>query len=67
MDQNNIKKNLLVVEDERVIGNICNRVLSKEGFNVVLATNGSMAIKLLDKHQFDLCLLNIRTTRYKRT
>jgi len=56
-----LKKNLLVLEDERVIGDICNRVLSKEGFNVVLASNGETAIQLLDKHQFDLCLLDVRT------
>lgn len=60
MNQNNIIKNLLVVEDEQVISNICDRVLTKEGFNVVLATNGNMAIELLNKHQFDLCLLDIR-------
>ena len=60
-DYNNLKKNLLVVEDERVIGNVCNRVLSKEGFNVVLAANGETAIQLLKKNQFDLCLLDVRT------
>ena len=61
MNQNNVTKNLLVVEDEVVIGSICSRVLTKEGFNVVLATNGHMAIKLLNKYQFDLCILDIRT------
>ena len=61
MDQNNVKKNLLLVEDERVIGSTCSRILTKEGFNVVLATNGEMAIKLLEKHRFDICLLDVRT------
>jgi DNA-binding response OmpR family regulator len=58
--QNNIIKNLLVVEDERVISNICQRVMSKQGFNVVLAADGNIAINLLNKQQFDVCLLDIR-------
>jgi DNA-binding response OmpR family regulator len=58
--QNNVSKKLLVVEDESVIGNICRRVLTREGFDVVLAANGNLAIQLLDKHQFDFCLLDIR-------
>ena len=61
MDQNNVTKNILLVEDERVIGSICSRVLTKEGFNVVLATTGEMAVKLLEKDRFDLCLLDFRT------
>ena len=60
MDQNNVTKNLLVVEDEQVISNICYRVLTKEGFNVIQATDGNTAIELLNKHRFDLCLLDIR-------
>jgi len=44
VDQNNVTKNILLVEDERVIGSICSRVLTKEGFNVVLATTGEMAV-----------------------
>ena len=60
VNQNNVIKNLLVVEDERIIGNICYRVLTKEGFNVVLATDGNTAIKLLDTNEFDLYLLDIR-------
>ena len=61
MVQDNLNKNLLVVEDERVIGNICHRVLTKEGFNVVVAGDGNTALVLLGKYHFDLCLLDIRT------
>ena len=59
--QNNLNRNLLVVEDERVIGDICQRVLTKEGFNVTLARDGRKAIQLLAEIRFDLCLLDVRT------
>ncbi len=61
MDQNSGTRNLLVVEDEKVISTICFRVLTKEGFNVILAGDGRKAVKLLDENKFDLCLLDIRT------
>jgi DNA-binding response OmpR family regulator len=60
LDQNSVTKNLLVVEDEQVISDICYRVLTREGFNVIQATDGNKAIELLNKHRFDLCLLDIR-------
>ena len=50
MDQNSGTRNLLVVEDEKVISTICFRVLTKEGFNVILAGDGRKAVKLLDEN-----------------
>jgi len=61
VEQSSGTKNLLVVEDETVISAICHRVLSKEGFNVILAGDGRKAIKLLAENKIDLCLLDIRT------
>ncbi len=58
---NSPMKNVLVVEDEQVIGAICKRVLTKEGFNIVLTDDGIKAVKLLTENKFDLCLLDIRT------
>jgi len=61
VNQTNLSKKLLVVEDEHIIRSICSRVLTKEGFNVVLASDGNMAVELLDNQEFDICLLDIRT------
>ena len=61
MEQSSGTKNLLVLEDEAVISGICDRVLSKEGFNVILAVDGRKAIKLLAENKIDFCLLDIRT------
>lgn len=58
---NNPRKSVLVVEDEPVIGTICQRVLTKEGFNVLLTDDGNKAIKLLAVNRVDMCLLDIRT------
>jgi len=57
----NKQKNILVVEDEQVIGTICKRVLSREGFNTIVTEDGNKAVKLLSENEFDLCLLDIRT------
>jgi DNA-binding response OmpR family regulator len=61
VEQSSGTKNLLVLEDEAVISGICNRVLSKEGFSVILAVDGRKAVKLLAENKIDFCLLDIRT------
>ena len=61
MENNKNRGNLLIVEDEPIIAKICNRILTKEGFKILLATDGSMAVKLLNVHMFDLCLIDVRT------
>jgi DNA-binding response OmpR family regulator len=54
-------KNILVVEDEPYISNLCERVLSGEGHNVSVATDGQMAEEMLNKNRYDLCIIDIRT------
>ena len=39
-----VKRNILVVDDEEVIRNICLRSLEKKGYNVELAENGINAL-----------------------
>jgi DNA-binding response OmpR family regulator len=51
----------LVVEDEPSISNICQRVLTREGFEVEIAINGMLAQDMIEKRQYDLCLIDIRT------
>lgn len=55
------RKNILVVEDEPFISNLCVRVLTGEGYEVSVATNGQMAEEMLDKNRYDLCFIDIRT------
>ena len=54
-------KRILVVEDEPAISNVCQRVLTDEGFEVEIAVNGKMAQDMLEEKQYDLCLIDIRT------
>jgi len=56
------KQKILVVEDEPAICHICSRTLGSEGFEVDIATNGSLAEKVLaEKNDYDLLLVDIRT------
>ena len=54
-------KRVLVVEDEPVISNVCERVLTSEGCEVDLAVNGKVAQDMIEEKQYDLCLIDIRT------
>jgi len=54
-------KRILVVEDEPAISAVCRRVLTSEGFEADIAVNGKVAQDMLEKKQYDLCLVDIRT------
>ena len=54
-------KSILVVEDEPAVGDICQRVLSREGFEVDIAVNGKVAQDMMGKKQYGLFLMDIRT------
>jgi DNA-binding response OmpR family regulator len=54
-------KRILVVEDEPAISNVCQRVLTREGFEVDIAVNGIVAQDMIKKKQYHLCLIDIRT------
>ncbi len=53
-------KRILVVEDEPAICALCQRVLTREGFEVDIAVNGKEAQDMIEKRQYDLYLLDIR-------
>ncbi|MDT8318227.1 MAG: response regulator [bacterium] len=66
---------ILVVDDEKNILNLSDRILENEGFRVITAGSGEEALKLLDKESVDLLLTDIRMpgmdgmellTRFKR-
>jgi len=52
---------VLVVEDEPVISRVCSQTLIGEGFEVEVAANGNIAEGMLDKKEYDLILIDIRT------
>jgi len=54
-------KKILVVEDEPLISKVCRRVLTGEGLEVDIAVNGQVAQDMIEKKQYDLCLIDIRT------
>ncbi len=56
-------KKILVVEDEPAISQICQRVLTREGFEVDIAVNGRVAQDMIEEKQYDLCLTDIRTPK----
>jgi DNA-binding response OmpR family regulator len=53
----------LVLEDEPSIANLCQRVLTREGFEVEIAVNGRLAQNMIEKRQYHICLIDIRTPK----
>jgi two-component system OmpR family response regulator len=51
--------NILVIEDDAVLADGLFHTLSKSGYTVVTATNGSYAEQLLQAQDFDLVLLDL--------
>ena len=51
---------ILVVEDEPAICQVCQSVLTDEGFEVYIAANGDVAQDMLEKKDYDLVMIDIR-------
>ena len=54
------RKRILVVEDEAAISNLCERVLTSEGFEVDVAADGKVAKAMILVQRYDLYLLDIK-------
>ena len=54
-----IKKKILVGEDEKAIAMALEHKLTHEGFDVVLAEDGEKVLEALEKNKFDLLLLDL--------
>ena len=50
-----------------MIGNMCQRVLTKEGFEVDIAINGMLAQDMIEERQYHICLIDIRTPKMNGT
>lgn len=62
-ENNECRKKVLVVDDEPVISHVCKRVLTAMGFEVDVAVDGYMAKSMVNTHEYDLCITDIRTPR----
>ncbi|MGC4086984.1 MAG: response regulator transcription factor [Polyangiaceae bacterium] len=52
-------KQILVVDDERRIGEVVEYALCKEGYRVVVAADGKRALELFAEQSFDLVVLDV--------
>lgn len=59
MADTNIKKNILVVDDEKEIAELIEIHLMSQDYNVSKAKNGLEALKLLEENKYDLILLDV--------
>jgi DNA-binding response OmpR family regulator len=50
---------ILVVDDNEITVRALDQLLSKEGFNIISASNGKDAIRLLDQLKFDLVVTDL--------
>ena len=55
-----IRRRALVVDDEPDIADTIRELLEREGFDVVVASEGSAALRALDRHEFDVVLSDLR-------
>ncbi len=58
-DEKFYKKTILVVDDEKMIRNLLNVNLTKEGYNVIEATDGAEAVTMATEMKPDLILLDV--------
>lgn len=54
------KQRILVIDDEQLITATLRGVLSRSGFEAVIANNGSEAVSLMERESFDLIISDIR-------
>jgi DNA-binding response OmpR family regulator len=53
-------KRILVVDDEKGLVKNLAIFLADEGFDVMTAFNGKMALEIFEKEQIDLCIVDMR-------
>ena len=58
-EEKNYKKTILVVDDEKMIRNLLNINLTKEGYNVIEAEDGVQAVEVALENKPDLILLDV--------
>ncbi len=58
-DSKNTAPRILVIDDEARIRDACKIVLEDEGYQVAIADNGELGLKLIEKDHFDVILLDL--------
>ncbi|MBF0608934.1 MAG: response regulator [Magnetococcales bacterium] len=53
------KKRVLVIDDEEIVRISCKRVLETEGYDVVLASSGLMALASIENGHYDLVITDL--------
>lgn len=53
---------ILIVEDEKNLRQLYQHVFSEEGYDVLLAESGQEALKLVNEHEVDLVIMDIKLT-----
>lgn len=51
---------ILVIDDEEVMREGCKKVLTREGYLVKCVENGKQGLKILEKEEFELCLIDLK-------
>ena len=51
--------NILVIDDEPIIGELFKRSLGKEGHNITVCDNGVQALDIINASKFDLIFLDL--------
>lgn len=52
-------KSVLIVDDEQIVLDVLQRILSRLGYNTVISNSGEDAIKIFKETTFDLVLLDV--------
>lgn len=50
---------ILVIDDEKRIRDVTSRMLTQEGFEVAVAETGEMGMKMIEKNNYDIILLDL--------
>ena len=54
------KKKILIVDDDRIVLDSCERVLEAENFKVLLVSSAKEAIQLMETEYFDLMIMDVK-------
>jgi DNA-binding NtrC family response regulator len=55
-----MKANILIVDDEKTIRESVAMVLSEEGYDTDIASNGKMALEKLNEHDYDILITDLK-------
>ena len=58
-----MKKSILVIDDEKNVRDVMQRILAREGYNVLLAGDGEEALSLLEEKTVDVIMLDMNMPR----